>query len=73
MPKDTTVTLRMSNDLKRALQELAVEDRRTLSSYIEIVLEKHADEQLTRHGQHAERVNVYEGQRLRHSTKKGSA
>ena len=73
MPKDTTVTLRMSNDLKRALQELAVEDRRTLSSYIEIVLEKHAHEQLTRHGQYAETLNVYKGQNLRHSKKRGSA
>ena len=41
MSRDVSVTLRMSEELKTALQGLALEDRRTLSAYIEKVLEDH--------------------------------
>jgi predicted DNA-binding protein len=72
MAKDATVTLRMSNDLKQALQILAVKDRRTLSSYIEVVLERHAYERLDEHRLHSERVNVFRAQTRRHAKKKES-
>ena len=41
MTKTTTIGLRLSPEMKKRLQELAKSDRRSLSSYIEVVLEKH--------------------------------
>lgn len=69
MAKGTSVTLRMSEELKAALQELALEDRRTLSSYIEMVLEQHADQRPAGEGAHSERLKVYRGQNQRHGRK----
>jgi predicted DNA-binding protein len=69
MVKDTSVTLRMSEELKQALQELAVEDRRTLSSYIEVVLERHVEDQLQNRPASVG-LKVYRGQTRRHARKK---
>jgi hypothetical protein len=55
----------MSEDLKTALRTLAQEDKRTLSSYIEMVLEKHASTAFAELGEHAVRLNVYRGQTRR--------
>jgi hypothetical protein len=70
MAKDASVTLRLSEELKRALQELALDDRRTLSSYIEVLLEKHVDEKLAGSKSHSDRVTVYRAQSVRKSKKR---
>ena len=44
MTKSASTTLRLDPDMKKRLQELAKADRRSLSSYIEIVLEQHLKE-----------------------------
>jgi hypothetical protein len=41
--KTERVSIRMTKALRRRLQKLAADDRRKLASYIEIVLEEHAD------------------------------
>ena len=41
--KTERVSIRLTKSLRRRLEKLATKDRRTLSSYIEIVLEEHAD------------------------------
>ena len=41
--KTERVTVRLTKALRRRLEKLAAEDRRKLSSYIEVVLEDHAD------------------------------
>jgi predicted DNA-binding protein len=69
MTKDSSVTLRMSEELKKALQELALEDRRTLSSYIEVLLERHVNEKLAADTAYAEMMNVHRGQSARHPKK----
>jgi hypothetical protein len=59
----------MSQELKAALQRLALEDRRTLSAYMEKVLEDHvgiALQQLVP-AQYNHMVQVYRGQTRRHS------
>ena len=38
--KDTTITLRTSEDLKQKLEAMAAKDHRTLSNLIEYLLEK---------------------------------
>lgn len=38
--KDTNIVLRVNSDLKKDLQKLADNDRRTLSDYIHIQLEQ---------------------------------
>jgi predicted DNA-binding protein len=71
MVKDTSVTLRMSDELKQALLELAVDDRRTLSSYIEVVLEKHVEDHLRSQPTSASSMlNVFKGQSRRHARKR---
>jgi hypothetical protein len=70
MVKESSVTLRMSEELKTALHDLAVEDRRSLSGYIEMVLERHVDSMLTRDtpvGDVPKRLAVHRGQSRRHS------
>ena len=37
------ISFRIRSDIKEALQELALADRRSLSSYIELALEAHVD------------------------------
>ena len=63
MARDTSVTLRMSAELKKALQEYAENDRRTLSSYIEVVLERHVDALLQAEGSHSRRMEIGQAQR----------
>ena len=41
MTKTTTLGFRIDPELKKRLQELADADRRSLSAYIEIILENH--------------------------------
>lgn len=43
MTKTTTLGLRLDPGLKAQLQKLAKDDRRSLSSYIEIVLSEHIE------------------------------
>jgi hypothetical protein len=43
MTKTSSITLRIGQELKRALQRLADQDRRTMSSYIEVILERHVE------------------------------
>jgi predicted DNA-binding protein len=45
LAKDATITFRMSVELKKALQTLAKRDRRSLSTYVEMALEKHAEKE----------------------------
>ena len=64
MIKATSVTLRMSKELKQALRELALDARRTLSSYIELVLEHHVDQSLARRsGAHSASTYGAQGRR----------
>jgi hypothetical protein len=44
MTRDNSVTFRLNQTIKAFLQELARQERRTLSSYIEYVLDKHIDD-----------------------------
>jgi predicted DNA-binding protein len=44
MVKDALLSIRVAPALKDALQDLADKDRRSLSTYIEIALEKHVGE-----------------------------
>lgn len=39
-----TLGFRADDDLKKALQELALADKRKTSQYVQIVLEEHVDE-----------------------------
>lgn len=41
MKKTTPISFRIREDIKAELQRLAAEDRRSLSSYIELALEGH--------------------------------
>jgi len=41
--KTERISIRLTKALRRRLEKLAAEDRRTLSAYVEIVLEEHAD------------------------------
>ena len=41
MPKDATLSYRVSQELKDALQTLADADKRKLGPYVELVLEAH--------------------------------
>lgn len=41
MKRTAAISFRITDELKEALERLAVADRRSLSSYIEIVLEDH--------------------------------
>ncbi|MEM7327895.1 MAG: ribbon-helix-helix protein, CopG family [Pseudomonadota bacterium] len=43
MTKTASTTIRIDPKMKKRLQELAQADRRSLSAYIEIVLEAHLD------------------------------
>ncbi|TVT60170.1 MAG: DNA-binding protein [Sedimenticola thiotaurini] len=43
MAKNATLTIRISKELKEQLQKLANQDRRSLSDYIGLVLEEHAE------------------------------
>jgi predicted transcriptional regulator len=38
--KDTTITFRTSEDLKKKLEAMAAKEHRTLSNFIEMILEK---------------------------------
>jgi predicted transcriptional regulator len=46
MKKDASVNVRLTSDLRAKLQDLADADGRTLSNYIERVLNSHAEEKL---------------------------
>jgi predicted DNA-binding protein len=72
MAKDSSITLRMSEQLKEALQQLAARDRRTLSSYIEVLLEKHVEQVLwNQHPVQASAImTVGEGQERRYARKR---
>ena len=41
--KTERLSIRLTKALRRRLEKLAADDRRKLSTYIEIVLEEHAD------------------------------
>jgi predicted DNA-binding protein len=41
MKKDAQVVVRMPSELRDALKELATADKRTLASYITLVLDEH--------------------------------
>lgn len=41
--KSERISIRLTKKLLRRLEKLAAEDRRKLASYVEIVLEEHAD------------------------------
>ena len=41
MVKDTRISVRITGELKDRLERLAKTDRRTLASYVELVLEEH--------------------------------
>jgi hypothetical protein len=43
-PLKPIMSFRVNANVKKALQKFATEDRRSLSSYIELVLEKHIEE-----------------------------
>lgn len=46
--KDKTgVLINMNKDLKKQLELLAKEDNRSLTSYINIILQKHVDSKIT--------------------------
>jgi predicted transcriptional regulator len=45
MSKTAPLSFRLDPDLKQRLQDLALADRRSLTNYIELVLEQHALEQ----------------------------
>ncbi|MBK9731241.1 MAG: hypothetical protein IPO83_08120 [Chitinophagaceae bacterium] len=42
---ETTLAIRISNDLKKSLQKLAVSDHRKLSDYVRIQLERLVESQ----------------------------
>lgn len=41
--KTERLSIRLTKTLRRRLEKLAAEDRRKLASYIDVVLEEHAD------------------------------
>lgn len=41
MTKDARIAVRVSSELKKALEKLATADHRSLASYVEIVLKGH--------------------------------
>jgi predicted DNA-binding protein len=43
MKRTTSVNVRMTDQLREALQRLADANKRTLSDYVRLVLEEHAD------------------------------
>lgn len=45
MKKTHPIAIRMDPDIKARLEKLAVKDKRSLSSYVGIVLEQHVREQ----------------------------
>jgi predicted DNA-binding protein len=70
MAKASTITFRISGALKEQLQQLAIEDRRTLSGYLEVIVERHVSESLAKEDYRAsDRLAVYKGQNLRHTPK----
>jgi predicted DNA-binding protein len=44
MRKKEFIVLRLTEDLKKRLEELAAKDMRTLSDYVRVVLTKHVEE-----------------------------
>lgn len=48
MKRELPFSIRFTSELKSALQKLADEDRRTLTSYIELVLSDHVAERQKR-------------------------
>ena len=44
MKKTAPISFRIRPDLKAALERLAAADRRSLSAYIELALERHVEE-----------------------------
>jgi predicted DNA-binding protein len=44
MTRDAAISVRVEPELKQALEELAKADKRTLASYVAIVLQAHVDE-----------------------------
>ena len=45
MKRNTSVNIRMTEDLRDELQRLATAHKRTLSDYVQILLEEHVDRQ----------------------------
>lgn len=70
MRRDVSVTLRMSDELKTALQEFAEADRRTLSNYIEMVLENHVSALLDAQGAHSRQVEIFQAQSRARASKR---
>jgi hypothetical protein len=48
--KDTPISLRLEPDVRKALQEMADQDLRTLSGYIHVVLIRHVQDAYRKHG-----------------------
>jgi predicted DNA-binding protein len=48
MKRTTSVNVRMTDELRHELQRLAIANKRTLSDYVRIVLEEHAETQRER-------------------------
>jgi predicted transcriptional regulator len=48
--KTAPLSIRIRPDLKAKLEQLAEEDRRSLAGYVELVLERHAEERTQKRG-----------------------
>ena len=48
MTKTAALSIRITPELKSALEDLAENDKRSLASYVEIALQQHVDEQRKR-------------------------
>jgi predicted DNA-binding protein len=70
MNKDSSITLRISDKLKQSLQKMAQDDRRTLSSYIGVVLERHMEAHLASLPLSASPAALDNAQRRKHTRKR---
>jgi len=48
MTKTAALSIRITPELKLALEDLAENDKRSLASYVEIALQQHVDERMKR-------------------------
>ena len=60
MKKDSSICFRISKDLHKSLARVAKEDRRSLSSTIEMALNNYLKEKKTFHGVGKKNVNIRE-------------
>jgi hypothetical protein len=56
--KTAPLSIRIRPDLKATLEQLAEEDRRSLAGYVELVLEKHANERTAASGSRSQKKQV---------------